>query len=208
MQFYCNKCDLGVLYYTLYIYLQPTSFRRAISSHSRLKIPDLGQAINTQAVIHFLFIRLAYPPVLLCCRSYSQTRLPIQSPIRACLFYKGSWSHPHHLAHSGLLGADSWLWNCPIALQPVSPPCSQHRHLAVSLLALLLAALKSLTALQSVSSPCSRYRHLGVGLVTLQSVSSPCCQPPRFAAGRLEICLIALQSVSSPCSQYQSPCSY
>ena len=42
---------------------------------------------------------------------------------------------------------------------------------------------------------------LAAGLVALQSVSSPCCQPPRLAVGRLEICLTALQSASSPCSR-------
>ena len=63
---------------------------------------------------------------------------------------------------------------------------------------------------------------LAAGLVTLQSVLSPCCQPPRLASrcltvlesvsspysqyrhlaiGRLEICLTALQSAPSPCSR-------
>ena len=138
---------------------------------------DPRQAINTQAVIYFLFI---HPPVFLCCRSYSQTRLP---SIKACLFYKGTLvaleSSPSPcslrfiapgLTALGLslsLGCQSRQRDCSsIALQSVSSPCSQYDHLAVSLLALLLAALKS------VSQPCSR--HLTVSIVTLQSVSSPC----------------------------------
>ena len=63
-------------------------------------------------------------------------------------------------------------------------PCCRSRHLAVSIVTLL-----------SASSPCCRLSHsLAVGLIALQSVSSPCCQPPRLAAGRLEICLTAFQS--------------
>ena len=151
---------------------------------------------------HPLFV--LSPPVLLCCRPYSQTRLP---SIKACLFYKGTlvaleWSSlPCSLwfIAPGLtaLRLSSSLWcrsyqrnSSSIALQRVSSPCSQYRHLAVSPVALLLA----------VSS-------LAVDLVALQSVLSPCCQPPRLDVGRLEICLtallaispITLQSTSSPC---------
>ena len=57
---------------------------------------------------------------------------------------------------------------CLTALQSVSSPYSQYRHLAVSLLALLLVALKS------ASQPCSQSRHLTISIITLQSVSSPC----------------------------------
>ena len=51
---------------------------------------------------------------------------------------------------------------CLTALQSVSSPYSQYRHLAVSLLASLLVALKS------ASQPCSQSRHLTISIITLQ----------------------------------------
>ena len=140
---------------------------------------------------HPLFVLFVHsPPVLLCCSSYSQTRLP---SIKACLFTKAPsspWSHLIALltlvycarTHSF---ETVYQWNgSSIALQ-------RSRHLAVSIVTLL-----------SAPSPCCRLSHsLAVGLVALQSVSSPCCQPPRLAVGRLEICLTALQSAPSPCSR-------
>ena len=56
-----------------------------------------------------------------------------------------------------------------------------------------------LVTLMSVSSAGWQLYHLAASLVTLQSVSSPSCQPSCLAAG----CLTALQSVSSPYSQYR-----
>ena len=63
-------------------------------------------------------------------------------------------------------------WDCP-------------RHSDVGLISGMAALL-----------PCSGSRHL-----TIKSVSSPCCQPPRLAVGPLEICLTALQSAPSPCGR-------
>ena len=145
---------------------------------------------------HPLFVHS--PPVLLCCRSYSQTRLP---SMKACLFYKGTlvaleWSSsPCSLWFIALgltaLRLSSSLWcrshqrnSSSIALQWVSSPCSHYRHLVVT------------------PSPCCPLSHsLAVSLVALQSVSSLSCQPPRLAVGRLEICLTALQSALSHCSR-------
>ena len=125
------------------------------------------------------------------------------------------WSHPHRLAHSGLLRPDSRLWDCPsslwcrshqrngssIALQSVSSPYCQPPCLAAS----------CLTALQSVSSPYSQPPRLAASCLTaLQSVSSPYSQPPRLTVSPLALLpavsqpcsrLVALQSVSSPCCQ-------
>ena len=122
---------------------------------------------------HPLFVHS--PPVLLCCRSYSQTRLP---SIKACLFYKGTLvalESPHHLARSGLLRPDSRLWDCP-------------RHSDVGLISGMAALL-----------PCSRSRHLTISIVTLLSASSPCCWSPWSLPHSLAISPIALWSISSPC---------
>ena len=69
------------------------------------------------------------------------------------------WSHPHRLAHSGLLRPDSRLWDCPrhsdeglISGMAALSPYSQYRHLTVSPFALLPA----------VSQPCSQSRRLAV----------------------------------------------
>ena len=119
---------------------------------------------------HPLFVHSSssYPPVLLCCHSYSQTRLPIffsalrkRQPcnhrLRLVFFTNAPsspWSHPHHLAHSGLLDPDSWLWDCP-------------RHSDFDIVSTIAAP-----------SPCSQSCHLTVSIVTLLSASSPCCWLP------------------------------
>ena len=97
-----------------------------------------------------------------------------------------------------LLHSYSRLWDCPrhcdvglISGIAALSLCSRSRHLAVSIVTLLSAPL-----------PCFPLSHsLAVGLIALQSVSSPRCQPPRLAVGRLEICLTALQSAPLPCSR-------
>ena len=83
------------------------------------------------------------------------------------------------------------------------------RRLGVILIALLALVYCAqthgfetvLVTLMWVSSAEWQLYCLAAGLVTLQSVSSPCCQPPRLAVGLLEICLTALQSASSPCGR-------
>ena len=136
--------------------------------------PDPGQASEkTQAVvIHFLFIHplFSYAVVRTLKRGYRRSKLVFFTEASS-----SPWSHPHRLAHSGLLRPDSRLRDCPrhsdvghgssVALQPVSSPCSQYRHVAVSPLALLPA----------VSQPCSRSRRLTVSIITLLSASSTCC---------------------------------
>ena len=78
------------------------------------------------------------------------------------------------------------------------------RVILIALLALVYCARTHgletvLVTLMWVSSAQWQLYRLAAGLVTLQSVSSPCCQPPRLAAR----CLTALQSVWSPYSQYR-----
>ena len=58
--------------------------------------------------------------------------------------------------------------HCLTALQSVPTPYSQYRHLAVSLLALMLVTLKS------VSQPCNQSHRLAVDFVTLLLAPSPC----------------------------------
>ena len=166
----------------------------------------------------------SFTPVLLCCRSYSQTRLP---SIKACLFYKGtlvaleSSSSPCSLwfIAPGLtalrLSLVTLMYHqrngSSIALQSVSSPYCQPPRLAASCLTALQSvsspysqparlAASCLTALQSVSSPYSQYRHLAVSLlalllVALKSASQPCNQPRRLAVD-----LVTLLLAPSPCS--------
>ena len=138
---------------------------------------QLRPCINTQAVIHFLFIHplFSFVVVRTLKRGYRRSKLVFFTKAPS-----SPWSHPHRLG-SGLLRPDSRLWDCPrtlmsvssagwqlhrfaaglVILHSVSSPCSQYRHWAVNLLALLLAALKS------VSQPCSRSRRLAVSLLAL-----------------------------------------
>ena len=82
-----------------------------------------------------------------------------------------------------------------VTLESSSSPCSL-LFIAPGLTALRLSSSGNPDVVSSVEWQLYR---LAAGLVTLQSVSSPCCQPPRLAAR----CLTALQSVSSPYSQYR-----
>ena len=79
------------------------------------------------------------------------------------------------------------------------------RRLGVILIALLTLVYCArthgfetvLVTLMEVSSVEWQLYRLAAGLVTLQSVSSPCCQPPRLAASPLAL----LPAVSQPCSR-------